>query len=116
MAAIVTSAIGEVASLLGGTGIASTIGRGALIGIGSVAAADLLKAIQGDLAAGGSAAATARRIPQYAIVDLHSNKTVRFLSTRKVYSILTHPSRRGHSRAGRTRIIEVPSGARLSVK
>jgi hypothetical protein len=96
LAAILTSAIGELGTLLGGTGVTSTLARGALTGLGAVAAGDLLAAIQHDLASGGSAAAQARHIPQYAIIDLHTNKVVRTLSAKHVYTILTHP--RGHRR------------------
>lgn len=111
-AAILSSALGEVASLLGGTSIGATLGRGALTGIGAVAASDLIGAIQRDISGGGSAAATARRVPQYAIVDLHTNKVVRFLSTHKVYVLLTHGKRRRRGYR-QPRIVTVPSGSQI---
>lgn len=113
MAAIITSIIGELGTLIGGEGLGATLGRGALAGVGAVAASDLLKALQTDLAPGSSpsAKAQARRVPQYAIVDLHTNKVVRFLSAHKVYVMLTHGRRRRGVR--HPRIITVPSGAAL---
>jgi hypothetical protein len=105
-AAIVTSAVGELGALLGGTGVGTTLARGALTGIAAVAAGDLLNAISKDLAGGNpSAIAQARRVPQYAIVDLHSNKVVRTLSAKHVYTILTHP--RGHRRGTRAAKVTV---------
>lgn len=110
MAAVAAGAVGEVAALLGGTGIGATLARGALGGVAAIAAADLIKAIQSDLGGGNpQAAATARRVPQYAIVDLHNNKTVRFLSSHKVYVMLTHGRRRRHGRS--PKLITVPSGS-----
>lgn len=110
--AIAEAIAGRVAQLLGGTGIGATIGRGALAGIGAVAAADLIRAIQDDLGGGNAqAAATARRVPQYAIVDLHNNKTIRFLSARRVYIFLTTNKRRTRRRS--PKIITVPSGSQL---
>lgn len=112
MAAIITGIIGELGNLLGGTGIGATIARGALGGISAITAADLLNALSHDLGSGNpQAVAQARRVPQYAIVDLHNNKTVRFLTNRKVYSILTHPSRRRKTTT--TRIITVPEDERI---
>lgn len=115
MAALIGPIVGELGALLGGSGIGATLARGALTGVGSIAALDLLKALQADLSPGASAQAksNARKVPQFAIVDLHSNKTVRFLSTRHVYSILTHPSRRNRRGRNTTRIITVPSGSRI---
>jgi hypothetical protein len=111
LAPIASALEGELAALLGGSGIGAAIGRGVLGGIGAVAASQLLLALEHDLSGsnGANARAVARRVPQFAIVDLHSNKTVRFLSTRKVYSILTHPSRRG-ARGPRRHTIAVLSG------
>src|SRR5579864_1712621 len=95
MASIIASAIGELGTLLGGTGVGSTVARGAVAGIGAVAAGDLLKAIQSDLGSGNpTAIQNARRVPQYAIVDMQNNKVVRTLSSRHVYAILTHKRRR----------------------
>lgn len=111
MAAILTSVVGELGTLIGGTGVGATIGRGALGGIAAIAAADLIKAIEHDIAGGGAPAAQARHVPQYAIVDLHNNKTVKFLSAHKVYVMLTHGRRRRRGRS--PKIITVPSGASL---
>lgn len=110
MAAIVTGAIGEVASLLESGGIAGLLAKGATIALGSVAATELIKAIQSDLAGGGTAAATARKLaPQYALVDLHNNVVVKTLSRHRTYVILTHRSRRSRARGPiRERVIEVP--------
>lgn len=112
MAAILTTvaqfAEGELASLLG-----TSIGKGLVGGLAGVAAGDVLNAIAHDLSGsnGGNAKAAASRAPKFAIVDLHSNKIVRTLSTRKVYSILTHPSRRSGTR-GRSRTIVLRDGER----
>jgi hypothetical protein len=118
IAALAGPISGEVAALIGGSGVGSILARGALAGVGAIAAADLLKAIQSDISPSSapSAKATALRVPQYAIVDMHSNKVVRFLSTRKVYSILTHPSRRGGRGRRTTRIINVGRGEEVTVK
>jgi hypothetical protein len=113
VAAIVAPLVGELGALLGGSGLGATIARGALAGVGAVAAGDLLKAIQNDLSSGNpTAVANARRVPQYAIVDMHTNKVVRTLSSKHVYSILTHPRRRrGMSR--RPQIITAPAGSEI---
>lgn len=113
MAAIATSIVGELGALIGGTGLGATIARGALGGIAAIGAADLIKALETDLGSGNpSAVSQARRVPQYAIVDLHNNKTVKFLSPRKVYSIITHPSRKG-SRRGHVKVITAPAGSEI---
>jgi hypothetical protein len=112
MAGVVASAIGELGTLLGGTGVGTTLARGALTGIAAIGASQLLTAIEHDLTGGNpAAAAQARHVPQYAIVDLHSNKVVRTLSSKHVYSILTHP--RGHrSRARQPKVMVLAEGER----
>lgn len=107
MAAVIASAAGELAALLGSSTVEKSI-AGSLIGF---AASDVAKAIYDDLTGGNpSAKANAARAPRYALVDLHNNTIIRTMSPRKVYSILTHPSRR--RRNGRTTIIrEVKVGS-----
>lgn len=113
LAAVLGPAIGELGTLLGGSGIGAILGRGAVAGIGAVAAADLIKAISGDLKSGNpQAISQARRVPQYAIVDLHNNQVIRTLSSRHVYTILTHPRRKG-SRRGHVRVITAPAGSEI---
>jgi hypothetical protein len=116
MAAIITGAIGELGALLSAGGIGGALARGGLTGLGAIGASQLITAIEKDLGAGGQPAAQARRAPKYAIVDLHGNNVVRFLSTRKVYSILTHPSRRGQRGRACTRIVTVPRGSEVEVR
>lgn len=114
MAAVITGIVGELGALLGSTGLGATIGRGALGGVSAIGAAELIKALEHDLAGGGAPAAQARRVPQYAIVDLHTNKVIRTLSSRHVYSILTHP-RRKFGRSRRPQIITSPAGSEITV-
>lgn len=112
MAALIAPIVGEVAALLGGTGIGATIARGALTGVAAIGAGDLIKALEHDLGAGGSTAASARRlVPRYAIVDLHGNKVVKTLTAHRVYVILTHKQRR--SRARHERVIVAPAGSEV---
>lgn len=114
MAAAAAGLIGELGTLLGGTGIASTLLRGAITGLGAVAASDLIKAVEADLS-GGSAQAKAQalRVPKYAIVDIHNDSIVRTLSSRKVYSILTHPSRKGRRSTKSPKVYSLPQGSEL---
>jgi hypothetical protein len=107
--AVIGLAEGELASLLG-----TTFGKAAAGSIAGFAATDIIKAIYGDLTGGSSAAkANASKAPRFAIVDMHTNTIVRPLSSRKVYSILTHPSRRGRRNQSRPRVAIVPSGSEL---
>jgi len=109
MAAIVPFLEGEVASLLG-----SSLGRGFLGSLAGFGASQIIGATVRDLAAGGTRGATAsKHVPRFAIVDLHTDKIVRTLSTRKVYSILTHPSRRGRRSSIRAKTVFVPAGSEV---
>jgi hypothetical protein len=95
----------------GGTsgGLTGIIERAGLFGTISAAASAIIGAVTQDLHSGNPAVvAQARRVPQYAIVDLHNDKIVKTLSTRKVYIMLTH---RGKSRKG-TRVVVVREGKR----
>lgn len=113
MAAILTGVVGEVASLLGGSGLGATVGRGALGGVAAIAASQLLKAVEADLGAGGDRAATARKhTPDFVIVDVKTNKIVRAISRKKVYTIITQTRRRPRSKSSRERVIILPAGSR----
>lgn len=106
-AALIGPAASAIARLLGGTGLGPSIARGAVSGVAAVGAADLLKALEADLGSGHpDRMATARRVPRYAIVDLHNDSIVRTLSAKHVYSILTHPRRRGkYSKAAKLTVL-----------
>lgn len=110
MASIIAAAGGELATLLGSSTVEKSV-AGSLIGF---AASDVLKAIYNDLTGGNATAkAAASRAPQYAIVDMHSNKIVKTLSTRRVYSILTHPTHRRKTESSHRRTVIVPPGSEV---
>lgn len=116
LAAVVLGGLtGEVAGLIEGTGVASTIARGALAGISALGADELLHAIQSDLSAGGAAAASARKLaPHYAIVDMQTNTIVKTLSTHRVYVILTHRPRKSRAaKRNRESVIIAPAGSEI---
>jgi hypothetical protein len=93
MAAVVVTALDELLAALGGTGLASTVGRGLLGGLLGVGAADLINFFFQHPGAKS-------RVPgaKFAIVDMHSNTTIRFLSRKRVYQLLTARKRSRMSR------------------
>lgn len=110
MAAVVGTVAEDIFALLesgGVTGIAARGVAGGLIGLG---VADLIKFLEGNKGtpAGNNARA---KVPQFALVDLHNNTTVRFLSRRATYRLLT--TRRKRIGARRPRVAVVPQGSEL---
>lgn len=103
--------IGRVAALFGAQTLEGTLFRTALAGLGSVAVTDLISAIKADTGSGNAQAiASAKRVPQYAVVDLHTDKIVKTLSARKVYILLTH---RGKSKKS-TRLVVLREGEKVT--
>lgn len=109
----VAAAEGALSKLLGsalvssgqGTsgGLTGILERAALFGTISASASSLIQAVSADLHSGNPpVVAQARHVPQYAIIDLHNDKVVKTLSTRKVYILLTH---RGKSRKATRTVI-----------
>lgn len=117
MSGIVAGALDDLLGALTAGGLRGFAIRTGLGAIASISVAKLIPAIQADLAAGGQVSQNARRVPQFAIVDLHNDKVVRTLSTRKVYSILTHPNRTRGRRPRSPKVLVLNEGERmLSVK
>ena len=90
-----------VAIRTAGTGLRKFIGPEAIRGflrrgdvrgvLAIIGISELVDFIQGEEDKSLSA-----RLPRYAIIDLHTQTIVKTLSTRKVYSLLTRPSRHRH--------------------
>jgi hypothetical protein len=103
MAAAIGTVISELEALLASGGLAGTLARGALGGLGAVSAADLLQFFLRNPTA-------KTKVPgsKYAIIDVHSNTTIKFLSRAAVYRLLTRKHRRFATRS--SRLVIVPEG------
>jgi hypothetical protein len=74
MAAAIGTVLSELEALLASGGLAGTLTRGALGGLGAVSAADLLGFFLNH-----PDAKTKVPSSKYAIIDVHSNTTIKFL-------------------------------------
>lgn len=111
MATVITAAIPELESLLaslGGGGTAGLLGRIGASALGGVAATELLNLIKGNPAA-------KKHLPRYAIVDLHTDTTIKYLSAPRVYRLLTRPRGLGRHRIRKEIVLVPQNGAAAQV-
>jgi hypothetical protein len=107
MASVVVTTIEDLlAKLLSSPGALGSLGRGVVAGIGAFAVSDILRALTSNPGAKSV-------IPKYALVDLHNNTVVMFLSKRRAYRFLLRP--RGRSKGRKTVVIREIERERSSV-
>ncbi|SRR5712691_2264108 len=108
MAGIVSAALDELLAFLEGSGIGSTIARG-LVGFAvGTAAGDLIAFFQNH----PNTKAKAHTL-KYAIVDMHNNTTIKFLSPKQVYSFLNRRKRR-IQRSRKVEFVVAPVGESIT--
>lgn len=104
MAAVVAGIAPEVEAFftqIFGTGVVGSIAKGALGGLAALSVADLIKYIEGNPKA---KAVT----PRFALVDLHHNQTLTFVSRKRAYRFLIKPRSRVRATKHTEIIREVP--------
>ncbi|SRR6266851_5518355 len=88
----VSPALEELFAILeGGGGLAGIGVRGALGAIVGFAVGDIISFLKGRPSA-------KKHVPQFALVDLHNDKVLTFVSRRRAYRFLLRPRRRGRTR------------------
>lgn len=107
MAVVVPGILASLEEILaGGGGLAGLGIRGALGALAGFAAGDIINFLKGRPDA-------KHRVPQFALVDLHNDKILTFVSRRRAYRFLLRPRRRRTTRVIREIVTQGPTVARL---
>lgn len=86
-----SAALAELESLVAAGGVRGALARGAVAGLGALSVSELLNFFTGHK---DPTTRAATRGAQYALVDLHNNTVITFVSKKRAYRLLIRSRRR----------------------